>query len=142
MAQDEALHDLLAARMLSVLVTLKRDGRPQLSNVLHHYDRAAGIIRVSLTDSRAKTKNVRRDPRVSLHVSSADGWSYAVAEGTAELSDVAHEPQDVAVEELVQLYRDLQGEHSDWDDYRAAMVAEGRLVLRLPVERVYGMAGG
>jgi PPOX class probable F420-dependent enzyme len=142
MAQDQALHDLLATRMLSVLVTLKRDGRPQLSNVLHHYDRDAGTIRVSLTDSRAKTKNVRRDPRVSLHVSSEDGWSYAVAEGTAELSDVARDPRDAAVEELVQLYRDLQGEHSDWDEYRAAMVAEGRLVLRLPVERVYGMAGG
>jgi PPOX class probable F420-dependent enzyme len=142
MAQDQALHDLLAARMLSVLVTLKRDGRPQLSNVLHHYDRDSGIIRVSLTESRAKTKNARRDPRVSLHVSSEDGWSYAVAEGTAELSDVARDPQDAAVEELVQLYRDLQGEHPDWDEYRAAMVAEGRLVLRLHVERVYGAPGG
>ncbi|WP_116046114.1 PPOX class F420-dependent oxidoreductase [Amycolatopsis palatopharyngis] len=141
MAQDQALHDLLASRMLSVLVTLKRDGRPQLSNVLHHYDRDAGVIRVSLTDSRAKTKNARRDPRVSLHVSSAEGWSYAVAEGTAELSEVARDPQDAAVEELVQLYRDLQGEHPDWDEYRAAMVAEGRLVLRLHVERVYGAAG-
>ncbi|SFA76716.1 PPOX class probable F420-dependent enzyme [Amycolatopsis marina] len=142
MAQDQALHDLLASRMLSVLVTLKRDGRPQLSNVLHHYDRDAGVVRVSLTDGRAKTKNARRDPRVSLHVSSADGWAYAVAEGTAELSEVARDPQDAAVEELVQLYRDLQGEHPDWDEYRAAMVAEGRLVLRLRVERVYGMAGG
>lgn len=142
MAQDQALHDLLASRMLSVLVTLKRDGRPQLSNVLHHYDRDAGVIRVSLTDSRAKTKNARRDPRVSLQVSSEDGWSYAVAEGTAEMSEVARDPQDAAVEELVQLYRDLQGEHPDWDEYRSAMVAEGRLVLRLHVERVYGAAGG
>ena len=141
MAQDQALHDLLASRMLSVLVTLKRDGRPQLSNVLHHYDRDAGVIRVSLTDSRAKTKNARRDPRVSLHVSSAEGWSYAVAEGTAELSEVARDPQDAAVEELVQLYRDLQGEHPDWDEYRAAMDADGRLVLRLHVARVYGAAG-
>ncbi|WP_020669325.1 PPOX class F420-dependent oxidoreductase [Amycolatopsis nigrescens] len=140
MSNDQALHALLAARDLGVLVTLKRDGRPQLSNVNHHYDAANRRILVSLTDGRAKTSNIRRDPRVSYHVSSADGWQYVVAEGNAELSEVAADPHDAAVEELIELYRVIRGEHPDWDEYRAAMVADRRLVFRLPVDRVYGMA--
>ncbi len=121
-----------------VLVTLKRDGRPQLSNVNHAYDPETRTIRVSVTEGRAKVANVRRDPRVSYHVTSPDRWNYTVAEGVAELSEVAADPHDAAVEELVELFRAVQGEHPDWDEYRAAMVADRRLVLRLPVDRVYG----
>ncbi|MBC6445718.1 PPOX class F420-dependent oxidoreductase [Actinokineospora xionganensis] len=138
---EDALYELLQSRPFGVLVTLKRDGRPQLSNVLHYFDRGEGVIRVSVTDGRAKTANLRRDPRATYHVSSEDGWSYAVAEATADLSDVTSHPHDDTADELVQLYRNLRGEHPDWDEYRAAMVAEGRLVLRLQVDRVYGMAG-
>ncbi len=134
-----ALADLIAGRRLGVLATLKRDGRPQLSTVLYGYDRAAGVIRVSVTDGRAKTANLRRDPRASFHVGSEDGWAYAVAEAHAELTPVAASPDDATVEELVALYRALQGEHPDWDDYRRAMVADRRLVLRLHVERLYGI---
>ncbi|MFF9407595.1 PPOX class F420-dependent oxidoreductase [Streptomyces anandii] len=125
-----------------VLVTLKRDGRPQLSNVSHAYYPDERVIRVSVTDDRAKTRNARRDARVSYHVTSADRWAYTVAEGTAELSPVAAEPHDETVDELVRLYRDVLGEHPDWDDYRAAMVRDRRLVLRLRVERVYGIPKG
>ena len=67
-----------------VLVTLKRDGRPQLSNI--SYAVIDGTIGISITDDRAKTKNLRRDPRASLYVSSPDFWSYVVLEGTAELT--------------------------------------------------------
>lgn len=140
MADESALLDLIGSARLSVLVTLKRDGRPQLSNVVHGFDSATRTVSVSVTDGRAKTRNLRRDPRVSLHVSSPDGWSYAVAEGTAELTPVAADPADDTVQALVALYRTLSGEHPDWDDYRAAMVAEGRLVVRFVVERVYGQA--
>lgn len=140
MAED-ALYELLRSRPIGVPVTLKRDGRAQLSTVLHHFDASAGVIRISVTDGRAKTANLRRDPRASCHVTSEDGWRYAVAEATAEFSDVTRDPTDAAADELVQLYRDLRGEHPDWDEYRAAMVAERRLVLRLRVDRVYGMAG-
>ncbi|MGC5020557.1 PPOX class F420-dependent oxidoreductase [Micromonospora sp. DT47] len=135
----QALTDLIAGRWLGVLATIKRDGRPQLSNVVYSFDQESGLIRVSVTDRRAKTANLRRDPRASFHVSSDDGWAYVVAEARAELSPVAQRPDDPTVEELVGLYRAVQGEHPDWDDFRAAMVAEGRLVLRLHVERVYGM---
>ncbi|MEV6025232.1 PPOX class F420-dependent oxidoreductase [Streptomyces sp. NPDC052036] len=138
-ATQNALLALLSEGHGGVLVTLKRDGRPQLSNVSHAYDPEEHIIRVSLTDDRVKTRNLRRDPRASYHVTSPDRWAYTVAEGTAELSPVALDPYDRTVEELVRLYRDVVGEHPDWDDYRAAMVRDRRLVLRLRVERAYGI---
>lgn len=141
-AHEEALLKLVAAEKGGVLATLKRDGRPQLSNVNHAYYADEGVIKVSLTDDRAKTKNLRRDPRASYHVTSADRWAWTVAEGTADLSPVAADPHDATVEELIQLYRDVQGEHPDWEDYRRAMVRDRRVVLRLRVERAYGQPRG
>ncbi|MER6436567.1 MULTISPECIES: PPOX class F420-dependent oxidoreductase [unclassified Streptomyces] len=138
-ATQDALLKLLSEYKGGVLTTLKRDGRPQLSNVVHAYSPDERVVRVSLTDDRAKTRNLRRDPRASYHVTSDDRWAYTVAEGTAELTPVAADPHDETVEELVRLYRDLMGEHPDWDDYRAAMVRDRRLVLRLHVERAYGV---
>ncbi|KUL45501.1 PPOX class F420-dependent oxidoreductase [Streptomyces regalis] len=139
---QNALLALLSEGHGGVLVTLKRDGRPQLSNVGHAYYPDERIIRVSITDDRAKTRNLRRDPRASYHVTSRDRRAYVVAEGTAELSPVAKDPYDATVEELVRLYRDVLGEHPDWEDFRAAMVRDGRLVLRLKVERAYGIPKG
>lgn len=72
-AADSALRDLLAARRLGVLATIRRDGRPQLSMVTYFYDRPAGVIRVSITADRAKTRNLWRDPRAVLQASSDDG---------------------------------------------------------------------
>ncbi|MGJ5831137.1 TIGR03618 family F420-dependent PPOX class oxidoreductase [Streptomyces ossamyceticus] len=138
-AVQNALLGLVAELDGGVLVTLKANGRPQLSNVNHAYDPDERTIRVSITDGRAKTRNMRRDPRVSYHVTSADRWAYTVVEGTADLTPVAEDPYDETVEELVRLYRDVRGEHPDWDDYRAAMVRDRRLVLRLRVERAYGI---
>jgi PPOX class probable F420-dependent enzyme len=138
-ATQDALFKLLSEYKDGVLVTLKKDGRPQLSNVRHAYYPDERIVRVSLTDDRAKTRNLRRDPRASYHVTSEDRWAYTVAEGTAELTPVARDPHDETVEELVRVYRDVVGEHPDWDDYRAAMVRDRRLVLRLHVERAYGI---
>ncbi|WP_055717108.1 TIGR03618 family F420-dependent PPOX class oxidoreductase [Streptomyces torulosus] len=138
-AVQNALLGLVSELDGGVLVTLKADGRPQLSNVNHAYDPDERTIRVSITDGRAKTRNMRRDPRVSYHVTSADRWAYTVVEGTADLTRVAEDPYDETVEELVRLYRDVRGEHPDWDDYRAAMVRDRRLVLRLRVERAYGI---
>ncbi len=138
-ATQDALLGLLSRGHGGVLVTLKSDGRPQLSNVSHAYYPDERIIRVSITDDRAKTRNLRRDPRASYHVTSPDRWAYTVAEGTADLSPVAEDPHDATVEELVRLYRDVLGEHPDWDDFRAAMVRDRRLVLRLGVERAYGI---
>ncbi len=124
-----------------VLVTLKRDGRPQLSNI--SFAVTDGVVRISITDDRAKVKNLRRDPRGSLYVSSPDFWSYVVLEGTVVLSPVSAAPDDATVEELIDLFRAVQGkEHPDWDDYRAAMVRDKRLVARLRPERAYGFTRG
>ena len=138
----DTLLELLSDERSGVLVTLKRDGRPQLSNVSHHYYPDEGVIRISVTDDRAKTRNLRRDARASYHVSTADRRAYTVVEGTAELTPVAKDPHDDTVEELIRLYRDVLGEHPDWDDYRAAMVRDRRLVVRLKVERAYGIPKG
>ncbi|MGW4482385.1 PPOX class F420-dependent oxidoreductase [Amycolatopsis sp. NPDC004368] len=140
MTDDTPLYDLIGSRPTGVLATLKRDGRPQLSTVSHHFDAAGRKILVSITETRAKTKNMRRDPRVSYHVGSENGWSYAVAEGEAVLTPVAAAPDDATVDALVELYRKIAGEHPDWAEYRAAMVADQRLVLTINVDRVYGIA--
>ena len=135
----DTLHQLVASKQHGVLVTIKRDGRPQLSNVVYSFG-ADDVIRISVTDGRAKTANLRRDPRASLHVSRDDFWAYAAVEGTARLLPVAEAPDDPTVDALVELYRSVAGEHDDWDDYRRAMVADRRLVVELPVEHLYGMA--
>jgi PPOX class probable F420-dependent enzyme len=135
---DERLHALLADTHHGVLVTLKADGRPQLSNVGHSYDPATRLLRVSITATRVKTRNLRRDPRASYHVASRDFWHWAVADANAELTPVATDPHDATVDELVDLYRTIAGEHPDWDDFRQAMVSEQRLVAKLHVEHVYG----
>jgi PPOX class probable F420-dependent enzyme len=121
-----------------VLVTLKADGRPQSSNVMSWTD-AEGVVRVSLTDDRAKTRNLRRDPRVSLHITADDFWSYVVLDGVATLTAVAVDPDDATCDALVALYRALSGEHPDWDDYRRAMVADRRLLLEVRPIYAYGM---
>lgn len=139
---DDKLLALIAGNSLGVLATLKRDGRPQLSNVSYHFDARALTISVSVTEPRAKTRNLRRDPRAAIHVSSDDGWAYAVAEGDAVLTPPAANPADDTVEGLVELYRKISGEHPDWDDYRRAMVDDRRVLMTLPIAHLYGMPPG
>ncbi len=131
----------LAQHHWGVLVTLKAsDGRPQLSNVA--YALLDGRVRVSVTDSRAKTANVRADQRVSLHVTSDDFWTYVVAEGQAQLSPVAADPGDATCRELLELYKAVRGEpHDDPDEFFAAMVSEHRLALSFAVDHLYPTTG-
>ncbi|MEU8225897.1 PPOX class F420-dependent oxidoreductase [Kribbella sp. NPDC048915] len=133
----ESLLDRLGTHGLGVLVTLKRDGRPQLSNVTYVFDGTQ--VTISLTDGRAKTKNLRRDPRASLYVNGPGGGSYVVIEGKAELSPVAAAPDDAVVDSLVEYYRAASGEHPDWDEYRAVMVQDRRLLFTMTVDHAYGM---
>jgi PPOX class probable F420-dependent enzyme len=130
--------DLVRPRHNGVLVTIKRDGRPQMSNIGYVLGED-GVVRISVTADRAKTANLRRDPRASMHVAGDDFWHYLVLEGDAELSAVAAAPDDGTVDELVEQYRGMRGEHPDWDEFRAAMVKDRRLVLRLRPTRAYGM---
>lgn len=131
--------DYIRQRQRGVLLTLKADGRPQASNIMYGVG-DDGVIRISATADRAKSANARRDPRVSLHVTAEDFWSYVVVDGDADVTPTAAAPDDATVEELVELYRSLQGEHPDWDDYRAAMVNDRRLVIRIHPTHAYGMA--
>ncbi|MCU1668003.1 MAG: class putative F420-dependent enzyme [Blastococcus sp.] len=138
MTVDPRMLEFLAENRWGVLATIKRDGRPQLSNVGYAYDPGGEVIRVSVTDDRAKTRNLRADPRVTLHVASKDFWTWVAVEGTAELTPVAADPHDATVDELVAYYRGVNGEHPDWNDYRKAMVTERRLVVKFRPEHTYG----
>ena len=138
MAVEPALADLFVQHRNGTLITLKRDGRPQASVVTHTFDPDTLTLRVSITEPRAKTRNLRRDPRASYMVTSPNLRAYAVGEATAELTPPAADPHDATVDALVDLYRTIAGEHPDWEEYRAAMVADRRVVLTLAFERVYG----
>lgn len=139
METSQAL-DFARSHPRSVLVTLRGNGRPQLSNVLHWID-DEGVIRVSTTADRAKYANLRRTPWAALHVTSQDFWSYAVLEGLVEVTEPAAAVDDAVVDELVAYYRGANGEHDDWDDYRAAMVRDRRAVVRLRPDHAYGALG-
>jgi len=131
-------HALLAEARLGVLATIKANGMPQLSPVTPYYDRDAGKILVSMTEGRAKTANLRRDPRAALEVTSADGWAWATAEGPVTLTGPGTDPFGTEVEALVDYYRRAAGEHPDWQEYRTVMVSDRRVLMTMTVQRVYG----
>ncbi|MPZ52051.1 MAG: TIGR03618 family F420-dependent PPOX class oxidoreductase [Acidimicrobiia bacterium] len=125
---------------LGTLVTLKRNGRPQISDVGYHY--ADGVARISITEDRAKTTNIRRDPRVSLHVRPT-GWGYVVTEGMGDLSPVSTDPGDETGRELLEIHDLIQGKpHPDPDTFFEAMVTDNRLVLSIGIDYVYGALSG
>jgi PPOX class probable F420-dependent enzyme len=136
----EALSFVTAHRQ-GVVVTIRQNGRPQLSNILY-VPGDDGALRVSITDTRAKTANIRRDPRVSLYVLGDNFFQYVVLECAAELTPVAADPNDDTVDQLVAYYKAGSGEHDNWDEYRAAMVTDQRLILTLRPERAYGLIAG
>ncbi|MCW2561366.1 MAG: F420-dependent protein [Mycobacterium sp.] len=129
---------LLSESRIGVLATIKANGIPQLSPVTPFYDRDADVVRVSMTDGRAKTANLRRDPRAALEVTSQDGWAWATAEGSVTLIGPGTDPHGPEVEALVDYYRAAAGEHPDWDEYRSVMVSDRRVLMTLAVQRVYG----
>jgi PPOX class probable F420-dependent enzyme len=114
----------------AVLATFRRDGRPQMSPVGATIDEQGRVI-VSTREPSMKTRNLRRDPRVSVLVLNRGFYGdWAQVEGTAEIVE-----QPEAIELLVDYYRRMAGEHDDWDDYRAAMVREQRVLVRFDIER-------
>jgi PPOX class probable F420-dependent enzyme len=135
---DDKLQQLIAGSRQGVLATIAADGRPQLSNVLYAWDAAERIARISTTADRAKARNVQRDPRAALHVPGGHFWQYAVGEGAVTVSEVAAEPGDEASRELMDMHSGFYGA-VDEDEFIARMIAARRLVIRLHVERVYGV---
>src|SRR5712691_8371024 len=128
----ERARQFLKVRHDGILATIKRDGRPQLSNILYFLD-DDGRIKISVAGTCAKKHNLRRDPRASLHVQGRDRYEYVVAEGTAELVE-----GEAVAEALRHYYRKVRGEHPDWAEYDAAMITEQRLLLSISVDRAYG----
>ena len=114
----------------AVLATFRRDGRPQMSPVGATVDEQGRVI-VSTQGPSAKARNLRRDPRVSLVALNRGFYGdWVQVEGTAEIVE-----QPESIELLVDYYRRMAGEHDNWDEYRAAMVAEQRVLVRFEIER-------
>jgi PPOX class probable F420-dependent enzyme len=132
-----ALLEFIRPRHNVILVTTRADGRPQLSPVTGGVD-SDGRIVISSYPQRAKSRNARRDPRVSVLVlSDSFGDAWVQVDGTAEVIDLPD-----AVEPLVEYFRCISGEHPDWDEYRAAMVRQGKCLIRVTVENWGPIATG
>ncbi len=127
MGPDEA-RDFLRENHRAVLATRRRDGRPQMSPVVVAVD-DDGRVLVSTRETAIKTKNVERDPNVSLcGMSDRFFGPWVQIDGEVE---IARRPE--ALDVLVDYYRRVSGEHPNWDDYRAAMERERRVVLRISI---------
>ncbi len=126
-----------AERTNAVLITIRQDGRPQSSDIAYTID--DGVFVISMTADRAKTRNMMRDPRVVIHVTEPSSWSYLSFDSTAELSAPTTAPDDDVADALVAYYEQVAGKpHPDWDEYRAAMITEQRLLARVTPTSVVG----
>ncbi|MFC6079817.1 PPOX class F420-dependent oxidoreductase [Sphaerisporangium aureirubrum] len=133
----EEMLDFVRGRHQGILLTVRRDGMPQGSPVTCGVD-GEGRIVVSTYPERAKAVNARRDPRVSVVVLSDDfGGAWVQVDGTAEVLDMPE-----ALEGLVEYYRCISGEHPDWEEYRAAMVRQGKSLVRVTPTRWGPVATG
>lgn len=130
------LLQFLRTRHHAVLLTRRRSGAPQMSPVTCGVD-AEGRVVVSTYPERAKAVNARRDPAVSLCVLSDEWDPWVQVDGTAEVLDLPD-----SVEPLVEYYRSIAGEHPDWDEYRRAMVDQGKSLIRVTIESWGPIASG
>ncbi|CAL9441462.1 PPOX class F420-dependent oxidoreductase [Streptomyces sp. NPDC057837] len=136
---DEALSDLLAAQRFGTLATVKRSGHPHLTTMAYSWDAGSRTLRFSTTADRVKVTHLRREPRAALHVQGGDVWSFAVAEGEAEVSDVTSVPGDAVGRELLAMIP-ADAAPQDEDAFLRQLVDEQRVVIRLRVDRLYGTA--
>lgn len=126
-----------AGRKNAVLITIRKDGRPQSSDIAYTTD--GDGFTISVTADRAKTANMRRDPRIVLHITDPGSWSYLSFDGTVELSPVTTATDDATADALVGYYESVAGQaHPDWAEYRQAMVDEGRLLVTFRPTSVVG----
>ena len=128
--ERDELNEFIRPRHQGILITRRRDGTPQMSPVTMGLD-AGGRVVISSYPQRAKSRNLQRDPAASLCVLS-DEWNgeWVQVDGTAEVIEIP-----AAVEPLVEYFRVISGEHPDWDQYRQAMVEQGKVVIRITFDR-------
>ncbi|MEL7158505.1 MAG: PPOX class F420-dependent oxidoreductase [Actinomycetota bacterium] len=126
-----------ATHRLAALITLRADGRPQSSDVVYGLD--GGDFLISVSGGRAKNANLRRDPRAVLHISHEASASYVSFDGTATVADPPTSTTDPVVDKLVTYFELAKGEaHPDWDEYRQAMVNDGRILITFRPASVVG----
>ncbi|MER7687416.1 PPOX class F420-dependent oxidoreductase [Streptomyces sp. NPDC097610] len=136
---DEALSHLLGKQRFGTLATVKRSGHPHLTTMLYSWDAEARVLRFSTTADRVKVKHLRRDPHAALHVHGGDVWSFAVAEGTASVSEITTVPGDAVGRELLGMVP-KDSKPVDEAAFLRQLADERRLVIRLKVDRLYGTA--
>jgi PPOX class probable F420-dependent enzyme len=135
MTHDEAL-DFVRRNTRAVLATIKRDGRPQLSHIAYTLD-DDGLIKISVTRDRAKTRNLKRDPRATLSIVTDNWYEYLVVEGTCTVIE------DDPLPLLRHVYERIRGApHPNWEEFDAAMIRDGRVVLAITVDRMYPLDRG
>ncbi|MBB5954300.1 PPOX class probable F420-dependent enzyme [Saccharothrix tamanrassetensis] len=136
---DAGASEVLASRRFGVLATTKRSGHPHLTTMLYHWKPEERLLRFSTTLDRVKVKHVRNSGKAALHVS-VDDWTFAVAEGDAEVSEVSSTPGDAVGRELLEMLpEDLRADPDSSDeDFLRLQVDERRVVIRLKVTKLYG----
>ncbi len=125
---DEA-RAFLVEHHRAILATARADGRPQMSPISVALD-SEGRPSISTRETAYKVRNIRKNPAVSLCVTSDDFWRWIQVDGTAEVVSLPE-----AMDLLVEQYRTVAGEHPDWDDYRRAMQEQRRVIVRIDIER-------
>ncbi|MFB8277943.1 TIGR03618 family F420-dependent PPOX class oxidoreductase [Nocardia colli] len=133
----ERLDRFLAENRMGALITIKRDGHPHPSTVAYHWNSGAGVISIGSTVDRIKVRHLTRDPRAALYVSSSDHLSFAVAEGTVEISPVSTVPGDATGREMLAMFPEFDNP-DDASIFLENMVEDHRVVIRLRVAKLYG----
>ncbi|MBA6441732.1 pyridoxamine 5'-phosphate oxidase family protein [Streptomyces sp. GMR22] len=136
---EEELSKTLRDQRFGVLATVRRSGHPHLSTVIHQWSPEERMLRISSTADRLKVRQLRRDPHAAVHVGAPDGWSFAVAEGEAEVSEVTAVPGDAVGRELLSMTPGFADPH-DETAFLEQLVADRRVVIRIRVSRLYGTA--
>ena len=120
-----------------VLITLRKDGRPQSSDIA--YTVIEGKFCISATATRAKTINLLRDNRAVLHITSPETWSYISFDGIVEITQIAQQPEDSVCKELAKVFTAIQKkQHPNWDEFNQAMINDKRLVIRFVPDSAVG----
>ncbi|MCT2592874.1 TIGR03618 family F420-dependent PPOX class oxidoreductase [Streptomyces sp. N2-109] len=136
---EEELSSLLSEQQFGTLASVRRTGHPHMSTVLYHWDPEERLVRVSSTADRLKMRQLRNDPHAALHVQGPDVWSFAVAEGEAEVSEETARPGDAVGRELLAQTPGFDSPEAE-TAFLEELVAERRVVIRIRVTRLYGTA--
>ena len=136
---EDAISRMLGEQSFGTLATVKRDGHPHLTTMLYGWDPATRTLRFTTRAGRLKVRHLRRDPHAALYVQGGDVWSFAVAEGEAEISEVTTVPGDAVGRELLALIPESL-RPADEAEFFEEQVAERRVVIRLKALRLYGAA--